>query len=91
MTKSLRTRHWFRLYRTRSWQAAYNLACAYAAVAQARRAAGADQDELRDLTSQVVSSLEFTVCNPECEMERPWDWISNDPDFGCLHPPALPA
>jgi hypothetical protein len=21
----------------------------------------------------------------ECELDRPWDWISNDPDFGCLH------
>ena len=27
--------------------------------------------------------MEFTVCNPECEMERPCDWIAMDPDF-CL-------
>ena len=85
VTKSLRTRHLFRPYRTRSWQAGYNLACAYAAVAQVRQAAGAGQDELRDLAGRVVSSLEFTVCSPECELDRPWDWISNDPDFGCLH------
>jgi hypothetical protein len=85
VTRSLGTRHWLRPYRTRSWQAAYNLACAYAAVAQTRQAEGADQGELRDLTSQVVSCLEFAVCNPECEMERPWDWIANDPDFAGLH------
>ena len=36
MTKSLRTRRWPRPYSTRSWQAAYNLACAYAAVAADR-------------------------------------------------------
>jgi hypothetical protein len=77
--RSRRTRHWFRPFCTRSWQAGYNLACAYAAVIQARRAAGADQSELRELTSRVVSSLEFTVCNPECEMERPCDWIATDP------------
>ena len=34
----------------------------------------------------IVNSLEFTVCNPECEMERPGDWIGNDPDFSFLHP-----
>jgi hypothetical protein len=85
VTSSLRTRHVFRPYRTRSWQAGYNLACAYAAVTQTRQAKGADADELRDLTDRVISSLEFTVCNPECEMDRPWDWIANDPDFSFLH------
>jgi hypothetical protein len=84
VTRTLRVRHWFRPDRTRSWQASYNLACAYAAVAQARRVAGADQGALRDLTDRVVSSLWFTVCNPQGEMERPWDWIFNDPDFNCL-------
>lgn len=90
VTRSLRTRHWFRPYCTRSWQAGYNLACAYAAVAQAVRvngadqAGGADQEALRDLTGRVVGSLWFTVCNPQCEMDRPWDWIFNDPDFSCL-------
>jgi hypothetical protein len=82
---SLRTRHWFRPYGTRSWQAGYNLACAYATVAtQAHRNGSADRSELRELTGRVVSSLWFTVCNPECEMDRPWDWIFNDPDFRYL-------
>jgi hypothetical protein len=91
VTRSLRTRHWFRRYSTRSWQAGYNLACAYAAVAQALpRAAGEEQRELRrlelrKLTDRIVSSLWFTVCNPECEMERPWDWIYHDPDFIFMH------
>ncbi len=84
VTRTLRTRHWYRPDSTRSWQAGYNLACAYAAVAQAVRAEGADQEALRDLTDRVVSSLWFTVCDPQCEMERPWDWIFNDPDFSCL-------
>ncbi len=85
VTSSLRTRHVFRPYCTRSWQAGYNLACAYAAVIQARRAEGATEDELRDLTGRVVASLEFTVCNPESEMDRPGEWIANDPDFSFLH------
>jgi hypothetical protein len=91
VTRSLRTRHWFRPYSTRSWQAGYNLACAYAAVAQARPAAAdAGQGELRNLelrklTDRIVSSFWFTVCNRECEMERPWDWIYNDPDFLFMH------
>lgn len=32
----------------------------------------------------MVRSLEFAVCNPECEMERPSEWISHDPDFDWL-------
>jgi hypothetical protein len=82
LTKSLRTRHWFRRDCTRSWQAGYNLACAYAAIAQSHQAAGADHNDLGELIAQVVSCLEFTVCNPECEIERPWEWFVNDPDFG---------
>ena len=36
------------------------------------------------LSSAAITSLEFAVNNPECEMERPWEWIAHDPDFGCL-------
>ena len=47
---------------TPSWPAAYNLACAYAALA-----ACANEDPQLDLlVSKVVGSLEFAVCNPEC-------------------------
>jgi hypothetical protein len=42
------------------------------------------KDELWHLASKVVTSLEFAINNPECEMERPSEWIDSDPDFGCL-------
>jgi hypothetical protein len=57
--------------RTASWQAAYNTACLYAALARESQA----PDEL------VVISLERAVNNRDSEMERPYDWISQDPDF----------
>jgi hypothetical protein len=79
-TTRLRTRRWRWQCRTPSWQAAYNLACAYAALA-----ARADlKPELDPLARKVVHSLEFAVCNPECELERPSAWISHDPDFNRL-------
>jgi hypothetical protein len=88
----LRTRRWPWQCSTPSWPAAYNLACAYAALA-----AHADEDTQPDpriekdakpqpdpRIEKVVGSLEFAVCNPECEMERPSEWIGNDPDFSQL-------
>jgi hypothetical protein len=63
-----------------SWPAAYNLACVYAALA-----ACADAKTAPDpLVRKMIRSLEFAVCNPECEMERPSEWIGNDPDFSWL-------
>jgi hypothetical protein len=80
VTTRMRTRRWGWQCRTPSWPAAYNLACAYAALA-----AGADlETDLDPLVRKVVRSLEFAVCNPECEMERPSEWISHDPDFDWL-------
>ena len=57
--------------RTPSWEAAYNTACAYAVL---------------NLEHRVVISLHRAINNPDCEMQRPWDWISHDPDFFCLDP-----
>jgi hypothetical protein len=67
--KRYRTR-WLPLQRrTPSWEAAYNTACAYAALNRDRR---------------VVFSLQYAINNPYCELLRPSDWISQDPDFSCL-------
>ena len=60
--------------RTASWQAAYNTACLFAVLAQ-QGLAGEDQ---------VVASLRRVVLNRDSGMERPHDWISNDPDFAPL-------
>jgi hypothetical protein len=75
----LRTRRWPWQCSTPSWTAAYNLACAYAALA-----ADPNMKTGVDLVDKVVASLEFVVRNPECGMERPSEWIDNDPDFGWL-------
>jgi hypothetical protein len=55
--------------RTPSWEAAYNTACAYAAL---------DRDD------RVVISLQRALSNRDCELQQPWNWISQDPDFSCL-------
>ena len=60
--------------RTGSWQAAYNTACLYAVLLQQGLA-----DE-----EQVIASLRRLVSNRESGLERPHDWISNDPDFAPL-------
>jgi hypothetical protein len=60
--------------RTASWPAAYNTACLYAVLVQ-RGLAG---------EAQVVASLRRVVLNRDSGMERPHDWISNDPDFAPL-------
>jgi hypothetical protein len=52
---------------------------------QAKHEAQQIKNELRDLVGKVVTSLELAINNPECEMERPSEWICNDPDFGCLN------
>jgi hypothetical protein len=92
LTKSMRTRRQPRQCSTRSWQAAYNLACAYAAIAYARQhefraapdASDAVKTDPKELVGQVVTSLEFALSNPECELDRPSEWIAVDPDFGSL-------
>ena len=67
--KRIRTRWLPWQCRTPSWEAAYNTACAYAAL---------------NLDRRVIISLQHAINNPDCEMQRPWDWISHDPDFSCL-------
>jgi hypothetical protein len=54
--------------------------------ADERPAAEADgtEKDLGNVVSKVITSLRFAINNPECEMDRPWNWINCDPDFGCL-------
>ena len=85
VTKRLRTRRVPWQYSTPSWTAAYNLACAYAALAADPKADTHPATGSESLVKKVVRSLEFAVFNPECEMERPSEWIGNDPDFNALH------
>ena len=60
--------------RTASWQAAYNVACVYAVLVR-QGLAGEEQ---------VVASLRRVVSNRDSGLERPHDWISNDPEFAPL-------
>jgi hypothetical protein len=76
-----------RKYRRRSsdsWQAAYNTACVYAALADAARAGGAPRESLKNLEGRVIASLRRVVGNPRSELERPSDWIDSDPDFRAM-------
>ena len=67
--------------RTPSWQAAYNTACLYAALAGKY-----DKDKIRKdkLTELVVASLERAISDRHNEMGRPSDWIAKDPDFSSV-------
>ena len=69
------------LRRTASWQAAYNTACLYAALAGITRAGEQERLKYQD---RVLISLERAINNPLSEMERAHDWISRDPDFTIL-------
>lgn len=64
--------------RTPSWQAAYNTACLYAALEDRGKAPRGAMAE------RVVASLRRVVDDRDCDMERPSDWISKDPDFSSL-------
>ena len=75
--KKTRWLPWLR--RTPSWQAAYNAACLYAALEQSCL-----YDQKENLVTYAVTSLRRAVNDPECEMDRPSDWISADPDLSQL-------
>ena len=83
------------LRRTVSWQAAYNTACLYAALASERLAAERlktgetlPPEERQAWEDRVIVSLERVVYNQYAEMERPYDLISQDPDFSALRSAA---
>jgi hypothetical protein len=64
--------------RTPSWEAAYNAACLYAALAYS------DKCQQNKMALMALRCLDRVVNDRLCEMERPWDWISTDPDLHCL-------
>jgi len=66
--------------RTASWQAAYNAACLYAALA-----VHPEQPQVTTLEEWVIDCLRRAVDNPGSELDRPSDWISHDPDFRPLY------
>jgi hypothetical protein len=70
-------------HRTPSWQAAYNAACLYAALACSDEACS-DEDRQSKMAQMAVRCLQRAVNDRNCEMERPWDWISTDPDLRSL-------
>jgi hypothetical protein len=67
--EQVRVLPWLR--RTASWQAAYNAACLYSALAQQ----GLVDEE------RVVTCLQRAIDSRDTEMERGYDWINYDPDF----------
>jgi len=75
------TRRLPRQRRTPSWQAAYNTACLYAAISYNCRHSTDAKDAIARLA---VASLKRAINDPDCELERPSDWISKDPDFCSL-------
>jgi hypothetical protein len=76
--------------RTPSWQAAYNAACLYAALGGSDRARG-DMGRQDKMAQMAVRCLRRAVNDRRCEMERPWEWISTDPDLRCLRCCRSPA
>src|SRR5262249_16306431 len=68
--------------RTPSWRAGYNAACLYAALATSSA-----KGQQNRMARMALRCLNRVVNDRHCEMERPWDWISKDPDLRCLVKP----
>jgi hypothetical protein len=75
-----------------SWQAAYNTACLYAALAGAAAARAARAEAAKSpatgqaqaLEVWVIDSLRRAIDNPQTELDHPSTWIRYDPDFSLL-------
>lgn len=65
---------------TSSWQAAYNAACLFAALAGEHDG----QYDRNMMAQRVVTSLRRAINDRHCEMGRPSDWIDKDPDFSSV-------
>ena len=72
-------------HRTPSWQAAYNTACLYAALAgMYDNKTEAGKQDIERMARRVVTSLTRAINDRHCEMGRPSDWIGADPDFSSV-------
>ena len=72
---------------TPSWQAAYNTACLYAALACEHDKNASEREReyhKKKMTQWVVTSLTRAVNDRHCEMGQPSDWIHKDPDFNSV-------
>ncbi len=59
------------------WQAVYNAACLYATTAIG--------EPSNEAASKAVTLLRLAISDPECELDRPSEWIGADPSLGTLH------
>ena len=60
------------------WQAVYNAACLYATT-------GPDAKPSPDAASKAVTLLRLAIADPDCELDRPSEWIGADPSLAALH------
>jgi hypothetical protein len=84
--RAARTRRVPWQHSTPSWQAAYNAACLYSALADNTALEGKfdknkAQQAISTITEQVITSLRRAIADRHGEMGRPSDWIDRDPDF----------
>jgi hypothetical protein len=72
--------------RVTSWAAVYNAACVHAAVIPAvvRGLLREETLDVRDLEERAELLLRRVIDDPDCEFERPYDWMSVDPDLAPL-------
>jgi hypothetical protein len=59
------------------WQAVYNAACLYATTAMG--------EPTNQAAGKAVTLLRLAIADPECELDRPSEWIGADPSLGTLH------
>jgi hypothetical protein len=65
-------------YQRAPWQAVYNAACLHALPASSGRPEQADRPPA-DAASYAVKLLRLAISDPDCELDRPSEWIATDP------------
>jgi hypothetical protein len=61
------------------WQAVYNAACLYAMTT------GPDAKPSPAAASKAVTLLRLAIADPDCELDRPSEWIGADPSLAALY------